>query len=275
MATRPNLEGVPGLHMLRPGDLLTDSAFSDWREDAQSHNILGALVGACNPSATVYVGWTMPFLRESILRWRDRHYALLFGHENDVRQSFMDIHDRIGISIVHSRCMIFPGAKEIIFAYPSDNLSGFSFDSVWIVGEHDGAERRERERAAVEARWRMERQEQDRIAARIRLAEERLRTQGEVRQVQSGYRGAVRAQYVSTNLQTSVMDMRVPIVTGGIVGGVPGRDDLSDWVRLGVITEEQARQMMGLNSEPSEPQPEPEPKLVEFPSKRVILDGDE
>lgn len=143
-----------------------ESGIWNFIDTPEKHNTVGALVGACDTSASVYVGWNIPFF---IAQWRNEvasqhRCVVIFGPSLQVRDMFVDIHRAFGRQLrnVQQRTVTLVDDTQIVFAYLEDQeeaFRGFHFQSVWIVGDRQPREI-------------------------VRLNE-----------VRSGYRGAVRAQY--------------------------------------------------------------------------------
>ena len=133
------MASVQTYRTIRPGDMLTDAGMSNFTSDSRGMNVVGALVGACDPMASVYIGWDTRTIVTQMINVRSGSNAIVFGPRNIVREKFVDIHSRIlTVRNMRNRTMTLQNGVYITFGYLEDDESafhGFQFNSVWIAGE--------------------------------------------------------------------------------------------------------------------------------------------
>jgi hypothetical protein len=245
---------------IRPGDLLTDGCVS--LSTAEKHNTVGALVGCCNLTAPVYIGWNVQYFVHALaihaLARGNSHSAVVFGPGSVVRERYIDLHRATGQSIrnTRSRSIELQDGNRVMFVYLEDNadqLRGYYFDSVWIVGESNHSTSRvEQVLPAME------------------------RSTGRIGELRSGYRGAVRAHYYN---EQEYVDNRT--ATGIRAAQEQAWERMQEESRR-VIALEQERLLTEMRlrqeqllAEVKETQDRLNEETVKFPEKRVFLtDGE-
>jgi len=186
---------------IRPGDLLTGDGVPNLIDTAQKMNLVGELVGACDTSAPVYIGWGVRYLEDTMLAG---HYrcAVVFGPREAVREKFIDVHRALGqhVRTMRNRTMELQNGTRIMFVYLDDAgaCRGMHFHSVWIVGENYNRVYYDSEGhqfSSLEDRDSSERRIQNAVSG--------------IQEVRSGYRGAVGAQYgqqIATGIRAAQED---------------------------------------------------------------------
>ena len=235
---------------VRPGDLLDGSVAPNFVNTATKHNVTGALVGACDTAAPVYIGWHPAYFHDRMMSRplaSEGYNAVVFGPRSAVIDVFVDIHRTMSgqLRTLRDRSMILLNGVRILFFYLEDDpnaLRSRHFSSVWIVGERQARQELYNRSAIID---------EDRIG-----------------QVRSGYRGAVRAQYrgqvgesfelggVASNSNQQVVEInaetlrqQIAQITGVSVGGV----DITDAV------------------EEVKPQKKEDTEPITFPERRLFL----
>lgn len=192
---------------IRPGDLLTGDGVPNLIDTAQKMNAVGELVGACNTSAPVYIGWDVRYFRDVIGQSRQQrpHCAVVFGPREAVRDRFIDIHRTFGqgqfIRNVRSRTMELQNESRIVFLYLDEAQScrGMHFHSVWIVGENYN-------RIYYDSEGHQFSSLEDRDSSEIRI-QNAVTSVAQVRARSRYGRGIVEEQIDAINVQQARMDL--------------------------------------------------------------------
>src|SRR5580698_448904 len=123
---------------MRPGDMLNHPDLYNFNHTARAMNSIGSLVGCCDVGAPVYLRWQPRHLVQQM--HMHGHAAVVYGTREAAIDTFQNVHSmcRLGgleIRSARNRSIEFTNDSSIVFAYADDYITGYNFNSVWIIGQ--------------------------------------------------------------------------------------------------------------------------------------------